>query len=95
MPYPCPTHVVTLLHNPVPKEAGQQLTSSFHPPCVFSYGSAKFVSMDTEEPYSPGSPQYNFIEAELAAADRTVTPWLFLVLHRPILSADSDEVGAL
>lgn len=60
----------------------------------YTYGPVTFVSMDTEDPYSPGSPQWQWVNATLGAVDRTVTPWLFLVLHRPVLSSDTSEEGA-
>ena len=34
--------------------------------------------------YAPGSPQYNFVLADLAAVNRTATPWLFVMHHAPI-----------
>ncbi len=43
---------------------------------------ATFVSMDTEDPFAPGTEQWAWVNATLAAVDRSVTPWLFLVLHR-------------
>jgi hypothetical protein len=48
--------------------------------------------MDTEDPYTPGSEQYAWISSTLAAVDRSVTPWLFLVLHRCVGLACSPHV---
>ena len=59
---------------------------------TYSYGCAAWVSANTEMPYGPGSPQYAWLDAALGAARANPeTPWVFLVLHRPIYSADSDE----
>ena len=58
----------------------------------YAYGPAAWVSMNTEFPYAEGSEQWQWIEAALAAVDRTLYPWLFLSLHRPIYSVDNDEV---
>lgn len=56
---------------------------------AYSQGPAAFVSMDTELPYAPGSEQYAYLDAALAAARANpATPWVCLVLHRPIYSAD-------
>ena len=52
------------------------------------------ISSASPPQYSHGSPQWLWIESALAAVDRSVSPWLFLVLHRPIYSVDNDEVGS-
>jgi len=52
------------------------------------------VALNTEEPYNAGSTQWLWLNATLAATDRAVTPWLFVSLHRPVLSADDSEEGA-
>ena len=48
--------------------------------------------MDSEHDWSVGSAQWVWIDAAMAAVNRSVTPWLFVTLHHPILSSDSDEV---
>jgi len=50
----------------------------------FDYGSAHFTVVSTEHDLSPGSPQHGWLERELAAVDRCKTPWLVLLLHRPM-----------
>mmetsp|Transcript_26845 Transcript_26845/g.86318 ORF Transcript_26845/g.86318 Transcript_26845/m.86318 type:complete len:523 (+) Transcript_26845:29-1597(+) len=61
----------------------------------FDYGSVHITSMSTEHDYSPGSPQWEWIRADLARARsperRGVTPWVFLGAHRPIYSSDTSE----
>ena len=57
------------------------------------YGPAYFISFDTEHDFSAGSPQIAWLEATLAGVDRAVHPWLFVSMHHPVLSSDSDEVG--
>ena len=42
----------------------------------FSVPPVHFVLMTTEEDFSQGSPQYNFIKEDLAGVDRSVTPWV-------------------
>jgi len=60
----------------------------------FDYAPSRVVTLNTEEDYSTGSAQWNWIEATFAATDRSTYPWLFLSLHRPIYSADADEENA-
>ncbi|KAI8467130.1 MAG: Metallo-dependent phosphatase-like protein [Monoraphidium minutum] len=51
---------------------------------AFDYGSVHFVAVSTEHDLEPGSRQYEWLAAELAAVDRCRTPWLVLLMHRPI-----------
>lgn len=60
----------------------------------YDFAPARFVALNTEEDYSKGSAQWTWLDATLAATDRAATPWLFVSLHRPVLSADADEAGA-
>lgn len=39
--------------------------------------------------YSVGSAQYNFIDADLKAVDRTRTPWLIVILHAPWVTSNT------
>ena len=49
----------------------------------FNFGPIHFVQSSTEHSYSAGSPQRAWLEADLAAVDRAVTPWLVWSGHRP------------
>ena len=40
----------------------------------------------TEHLFEPGSPQHAWLEADLAAVDRSITPWVILGGHRPVSS---------
>lgn len=65
----------------------------------FNVGNMHVTSMSTEHPYEPGSAQYAFLESDLAGVDRSVTPWLVLVSHRPFLASDefalpSHQIGS-
>jgi hypothetical protein len=55
-------------------------------PCYwsFDYGPAHFVVIDQYLSYAPGSAQYNWIVADLAA---TTKPWKFMIFHEPGWSA--------
>jgi hypothetical protein len=48
--------------------------------------------MSTEHHFGPGSPQHAWLEGDLAAVDRSLTPWVVLVGHRPVY-IDADEYG--
>lgn len=49
----------------------------------FSMGLAHFVFMSTEHNFTLGSPQYAWIEADLRAVNRSLTPWIVFIGHRP------------
>jgi hypothetical protein len=57
----------------------------------FNVGPIHFASVSSEHNYSIGSPQALWLDADLAAVDRAVTPWIILSLHRPVYSADASE----
>eukprot|EP00730_Choanoeca_flexa_P015567 TRINITY_DN7178_c0_g1_i1.p1 TRINITY_DN7178_c0_g1~~TRINITY_DN7178_c0_g1_i1.p1 ORF type:complete len:681 (+),score=128.81 TRINITY_DN7178_c0_g1_i1:193-2235(+) len=58
----------------------------------FNYGSVHFIMMSSEHDCSKGSPQYGWLEADLAAVDRSNTPWVVLMAHRPMY--DSEQYPA-
>ena len=47
-------------------------------------GAAHVLTLNTLIPYAAGSPQWAFMVADLAAVNRTATPWLIVVFHMPI-----------
>lgn len=49
------------------------------------------MSVSSEDDYSVGSPQWLWANATLAAVNRSETPWLIFVLHRPVLCSDTSE----
>ena len=57
------------------------------------YGRVHLTFMSTEHPYNVGSPQYEWLQADLAAAaaNRENVPWIILTGHRPMYSSDADE----
>ena len=57
------------------------------------YGRVHLIFMSTEHPYNVGSPQYEWLQADLAAAaaNRENVPWIILTGHRPMYSSDADE----
>lgn len=70
----------------------------------FDYGPVHFLQYSTEHPFGPGTPQHDFILRDLAAVNRSVTPWLLVGGHRPfyidsldrrIPDGDQDVAAAL
>ena len=60
----------------------------------YSHRNIRFVSISTEHDLSPGSEQYMWLEAELAAADtpaaRARQPWLLLFGHKPPVCSHAE-----
>ncbi|GAK65285.1 acid phosphatase [Moesziomyces antarcticus] len=71
----------------------------------YDYGMVHFVSLDTETdfpsapdtanlgagPYGRPSQQIDFLKADLASVDRTVTPWVVVLGHRPWYSTGGSD----
>ncbi len=57
---------------------------------TFRYGNAQFFMLDTNKPVGAGTPQYEWLDAELAASK---AEWKFAVHHHPIWSSDSNDYG--
>jgi hypothetical protein len=81
-------------------ECGVPLNARFRAPAsegsnnVFWYSfdySLVHVSVVTAEAsLAPGSLQYNWLSADLAAVDRKATPWVVFCLHRPLYNSEDD-----
>jgi hypothetical protein len=56
----------------------------------FDYGLLHTVVISSEHDLSPGSPQYLFLENDLASVDRIKTPWVVLELHRPLYEGEGS-----
>ena len=50
----------------------------------YKYGSAYIISISPEHDLSKSSNQYNWLKAELQSVDRSETPWLIVMSHRPL-----------
>jgi len=50
----------------------------------FNSGPVHVIMTSTEHDFSRGSPQFNFIVSDLAAVDRSKTPWVVFNGHRPM-----------
>ncbi len=53
----------------------------------FEYGLVHFSILSSEHNFTHGSPQYTWLENDLKSVNRSHTPWLILILHRPIYSS--------
>ncbi|KAA0153600.1 hypothetical protein FNF29_02988 [Cafeteria roenbergensis] len=58
----------------------------------YDVGPVHVVAMGTEHDFRTGSPQHAWIEADLKAVDRSVTPWILFGGHRPMY-IDSTYAG--
>ena len=56
---------------------------------AFTYGPARHVIVNAYADMTPGSTQYNWLEAELASVDRKRTPWVLFTIHVPIYNTFS------
>ncbi|MBE7502523.1 MAG: metallophosphoesterase [Verrucomicrobiales bacterium] len=57
---------------------------------AFTYGNAEFFMLDSNRPLGPGSEQYRWLEARLAASKAV---WKFAAHHHPTYSSDEDDYG--
>jgi len=57
------------------------------------YGNAHYQFFSTEQPFQPGSVQYQWMEQDLinAVKNRNLRPWIILLGHRPMYSTDVGE----
>jgi chitodextrinase len=55
----------------------------------YDWGDAHVLVLDTERPYAPGTPQYAYAQADLAAHQSNV--WRIVVFHHPAYSSTSSN----
>ncbi|XP_062223822.1 probable inactive purple acid phosphatase 27 [Phragmites australis] len=51
-------------------------------------GSVHFIVMSTEHEWSEKSQQYNWMDEDLSSVNRTRTPWVIFIGHRPMYSSN-------
>ncbi|GKY99070.1 hypothetical protein MPSEU_000862700 [Mayamaea pseudoterrestris] len=56
---------------------------------AYTYGPARMIMISSYSDMSINSTQYKWIESELQSVDRSVTPWLLVVLHTPLYNTFS------
>eukprot|EP00557_Chaetoceros_sp_GSL56_P001907 CAMPEP_0176492306 /NCGR_PEP_ID=MMETSP0200_2-20121128/8916_1 /TAXON_ID=947934 /ORGANISM="Chaetoceros sp., Strain GSL56" /LENGTH=816 /DNA_ID=CAMNT_0017889835 /DNA_START=230 /DNA_END=2680 /DNA_ORIENTATION=+ len=63
----------------------------------YDYGLVHTIMLSTEHDISPGSEQFLWLEMDLSAVNRTLTPWVILETHRPMYMiediAPNTQVG--
>lgn len=59
----------------------------------YSHSYAHLISLSTETDYTVGSLQYNWFTEELQKVNRTATPWLILMYHRPFYNSNTAHQG--
>ncbi len=77
-------------------ECGVPMFNRFHMPdnghalwwYSFDYGIVHYTIFSTEHNFTDGSPQHQWLEADLRAVDRTLTPWLIVMGHRAMYSSE-------
>ncbi len=57
---------------------------------TFNYGNIQFFMIDTDRDVSPGSPQYTWLEEQLATSD---THWKIVMHHHPPFSSEENDYG--
>jgi len=60
----------------------------------FDYGGVHVAVLSTEEAFGHGSPQAEWLDADLGGVNRSVTPWVVVAGHRPMY-VDSDDVAGV
>jgi len=58
------------------------------------HGNVHWIFFSTQDTYTPGSPQYQWLQKDLIAANsnRQNVAWIILVTHRPMYCSDLDEL---
>ncbi len=64
---------------PLPPPGDNQATPWYQ----YAAGPVTMIVLSSEHDLSAGSPQHTWAQRTLASVDRSVTPWLFVTLHRP------------
>eukprot|EP00455_Lapot_gusevi_P052945 TRINITY_DN8158_c0_g1_i17.p1 TRINITY_DN8158_c0_g1~~TRINITY_DN8158_c0_g1_i17.p1 ORF type:complete len:243 (+),score=60.89 TRINITY_DN8158_c0_g1_i17:88-816(+) len=55
----------------------------------FDYGNVHVVQMSSEHDYFPGSPQYTWMQQDLSAVNRSLTPFVVITGHRPMYNSEN------
>ena len=80
-------------------ECGIPTLHRFHMPDVgnppwwysYEYGLVHFTQMSSENNFTWGSQQYQWLESDLKSVNRERTPWLILTGHRPLYNSQNDS----
>ena len=53
----------------------------------FTFGPSKHIVLSSYSSFLPGSTQYQWLLSELESVDRSITPWLIVMLHCPVYTS--------
>ena len=67
---------------------------TYTPYWSYDIGLIHIVGIETEQNFSIGSPQYKWLQADLAGVNRSITPWVVVHGHRPMY-VNSNQNGSL
>jgi hypothetical protein len=56
----------------------------------FTIGSIHTIQLSSEQDFTPGSKQYQWLEQDLKNLDRSIVPWVLVTLHRPMMSPEEE-----
>jgi len=59
----------------------------------FDYANVHIIMLSSETDYSTTSAQYQWLYADLAKVNRTITPWIIALWHRPWYCSNEDHIG--
>jgi len=59
---------------------------------AYDWGDAHVLVLDTEQPYAPGTPQYQFAQSDLAAHQDA--PWRIVAIQRPPYSSSTANASS-
>ncbi|GLE02468.1 hypothetical protein PINS_up011306 [Pythium insidiosum] len=79
-------------------ECGVPTVHRFHVPATgnslfwysFDYASVHVIQLSSEHAWTQGSEQFQWLERDLAAVNRTATPWIVVTTHRMMYSTKID-----
>ena len=56
-------------------------------------GSVHWITLSNYHPFTSGSAQHSWLQADLAGIDRSVTPWVFVNTHAPWYNTNTAHQG--
>jgi acid phosphatase type 7 len=86
--YDGPTGVLDMATTPYPLP--YEWGNSYY---AYSYGGARFLMINAYSSMSPGSSQYEWFLQEAKLVNRSVTPWLIVVIHTPLYNTFSHHLN--
>ena len=59
----------------------------------YDFSNVHTTVLSSEHDLSNGSPQHTWLKTDLAAVNRTITPWVIVEMHRPLYNSEVDSLG--